>query len=162
MIEVLQLVFLTLLPGLELRLSIPFGIGVLQLPWLLVFIVCVLTNIVLGPVIYFLLDKFVHLVLKINFVERIWLKCVLRAQRKGKKYVERFGLIGLALFVAIPLPGSGSYTGALIAYLFGVEYRNFFLANLIGVIIAGIIVTIAVLFGLSIFEFIVCLFGFFC
>ena len=50
-------------------------------------------------------------------------------------------MLGIAIFVAVPLPGSGSWTGGLIAYLLGIGYKKFFIANTIGVIVAGIIIT---------------------
>ncbi len=55
--------------------------------------------------------------------------------------VEKYGAIGLAMFVAIPLPVTGAWTGAVVAYVFGIRFRQSFLAICIGVVIAGSVVT---------------------
>ena len=72
-----------------------------------------------------------------------------------KKSVEKYGEWAVALFIAIPLPGSGSYSGAIAAYVIGLSHKKFAIANLIGVIIAGILVTAIVLFGTEAFSFFV-------
>lgn len=148
--NILYLVLITLLPFFELRLSIPWGLAA-GMDAATVFAVCVATNIALGPVVYFFLDRFVHIFLRVGFINSIWERLVARTQRRVEPYVEKYGLIGVALFVAIPLPGSGSYTGALAAYLLGLSYKRFAIANLIGVLIAGTIV-IAVSLGVLSFA----------
>ena len=143
--NLLYLVLLTLLPGLELRLSIPTGILFLGMQWQEVFIIAVATNIVLGPVIYFALDHLLELFRRVPIIDDIYKRLVSRVRKKAAPYVDRWGFFGIALFVAIPLPGSGSWSGALIAYLLGLGYKRFFIANLVGVLIAGTIVTISTL-----------------
>ena len=56
------------------------------------------------------------------------------------------------MFIGIPLPGSGVYSGALGSYLIGLKYKKFIIANIVGVVIAGIIVTLVVLSGNGIFS----------
>jgi len=63
------------------------------------------------------------------------------------KKVEKYGEFGLALFIGVPLPGSGSISGAIAAHLMGMSFKRFFLANLIGVSIAAIVVLAVSLFG---------------
>ncbi|MDP7115766.1 MAG: small multi-drug export protein [Candidatus Woesearchaeota archaeon] len=152
--DLIVLILLTLTPALELRASIPYGI-IVGLPWLLVFVVAVVTNIILGVVVYFILDKFMHLLLKIGAVARIWEKIVARTQRKIEPYVEKYGEWGLALFIGIPLPGSGVYTGAIAAYLLGIDKKRFFGAVVGGVLIAGVLVTLIVVSGSEAFSFFV-------
>jgi uncharacterized membrane protein len=143
-------------PFTELRFGIPLGIfdgkvalplGLeLQgfgLPLLPVFLVAVLANIFAGLLVFFLLDRAVRLFLRFKFVEKIYDFLVLRVQRKSKKYVEMYGGLGLALFIAVPLPGTGAWTGALAAYVFGMDFKKFAAANAIGVTAAGIIVSAA-------------------
>jgi uncharacterized membrane protein len=148
--EILIVALSTLIPALELRASIPLGVG-LGVPWILVFFVAVLVNIILGPIVYILLDKFVCLLKKDSIFERIYSKFVLRTQKKVSKYVEKYGEWAIAAFIAVPIPGSGSYSGALAAYLIGLSYKKFVISNLIGVLIAGIIVTVVTLFFKSVF-----------
>jgi uncharacterized membrane protein len=145
--EILELIFVTFLPFLELRASIPYGIIKLQMNWFTVFIICVITNIILGIIIFFLLDKLVHIVIKIKPIGKLYYKIVERTQKKIHKYVEKYGEIGVAIFIGIPLPGSGVYTGALGAYLLGLGYKKFIIACVLGVLIAGTAVTLITLFG---------------
>ena len=140
-LALLIVVFLTLIPALELRASIPWGVVAMQLPWHEVFIVAVVTNIILGPVIYFLLNRFVETVIRVEKLHSIYDYFVLRTRRRTEKYVRKYGLLGVALFVAVPLPGSGSYTGALAAYILGLGPKKFAIANAIGVVVAGVAVT---------------------
>lgn len=151
--KILILILLTFLPFLELRASIPYGILVLKMNWLPVFLICVITNIILGPLIYLFVDKIMFLFLKIKFIDRIYSKIVERTQRRIKKYVDKYGLIGVALFIGVPLPGSGSWSGALGSYLLGIDIKRFIIANIIGVLIAGIAVTLIILFGNGAWNF---------
>jgi len=151
--EILVLIGLTLLPFLELRASIPYGILNTNLNWITVFLICVIANIILAPIVYFFLDKIVHLFFFIKPFERFYKRKVEKTQKKIHKYVEKYGEIGLALFIAVPLPGSGVYTGAIAAYVLGMSYRDFIKAAAIGVLIAGVIVTTISLTGNEAFKF---------
>lgn len=158
--KILILILLTLMPFFELRASIPLGIlagsvalpfnltlSGFAMPWYLVFFICVATNIILGPLVYLFLDKLMHLFTRIKYIERVYKKLIIRSQKKIHPYVKKYGDFGIALFIAIPLPGSGSYSGALAAYLLGMDFKKFIYANAIGVTIAGIIVTSLALAG---------------
>ncbi|HII71705.1 TPA: small multi-drug export protein [Candidatus Woesearchaeota archaeon] len=147
--EILILVAITLLPFLELRASIPYGILKTDLHWMTVFVICVVTNAVLGPVIYFLIDKLLHLFLRWKRLEKVWKKTVEKTQKKIEAKVEKYGWIGVALFIGVPLPGSGVYSGAIGSYLLGLGYKKFILASILGVLIAGIAVTAIVLLGVN-------------
>ncbi|KYK26259.1 hypothetical protein AYK26_05625 [Euryarchaeota archaeon SM23-78] len=72
-------------------------------------------------------------------------------QKKSKKYVEKYGELGLAIFIGIPLPGSGVWSGALAANIFGLKFRKYLVASIIGVLIAGIMVTIIMVSGAEVF-----------
>ncbi len=147
------ILLLTLLPTLELRASIPYALLVLKLDPLLSLLFIVLINILVGELIFYSLNTLLPYVLKIKFLEKIYNKCVKRVQKKVHKYVDKYGAIGLALFIGIPLPGSGVWTGALAAFLLGFERKEFSIANIIGVIIAGILVTLIVIGGINSFSF---------
>ena len=153
--KILLLILLTLIPFLELRYSIPagiltgkialpFGLALvgLNMPWYTVFIVCVVTNFILGIIIYLILKYVVKYLLRFELFKKYYNKIIARPQRRIKKYVDKYGELGVGLFIAIPLPGSGVYTGALGAYALGLKFKKFIIADLIGVTIAGIIVTI--------------------
>jgi uncharacterized membrane protein len=153
--SILILILITLIPTLELRASIPFGILKGDLPWWTVVIVCMITNMVLGPLVYLALDKGVGFLQRFAWLDRLYQRTVERTQRRIQKSVDRYGEIGVALFIGIPLPVTGSYSGALGAYLIGLGYRKFIVANLIGVLMAGAIVTAVVLSGVEAFRILI-------
>ncbi len=155
MSEILELIVLTLLPFLELRASIPYGVFKTSISVLWVFVICVGVNILLAPIIYLFLDKVVHIFLRIKTIDKCYQKVVIRAQKKVHPYVEKYGILGLAIFIGIPLPGSGVYSGALGAYLLGFKFKDFFKAAILGVIIAGVIVTLISTAGNSVFHFLI-------
>ena len=149
---VLPLILLTLIPTLELRASIPFGILRGDMPWWVVVVVCITTNIVLGPLVYLFLDRVLSWSLRFKALDRLYQRTVRKTQHRIQKSVDRYGELGVALFIGVPLPGTGSYSGALGAFLIGLGYRKFIFANVIGVLIAGAIVTAVVLSGMEAFR----------
>ncbi|MBU0535532.1 MAG: small multi-drug export protein [Nanoarchaeota archaeon] len=153
--NIIEMILITLLPFLELRASIPYGILKLGMGWIVVFAVCVIANIALAPVVYFFLDKVIHIFLRIKVINRIYQHYVEKTQKKIHKYVDKYGEWALALFIAVPLPGSGVYTGMLAAYLLGLGYKKSFYAAVIGVLIAGIIVTLISVTGSEAWFFLI-------
>ncbi len=166
--QIVILIALTCLPLFELRFSIPVAIlsGNVELPmnlsisgfgwkWPYAFLFCVFINILLGPAVFLSLDIFTNLFLKIPIFSGIFNFLIKRSQKRVEKYVKKYGTLGVALFIGVPLPGSGSYSGALGAYMLGLTHWEFFKANVLGVIIAGTLVTIATITGESIFNLIV-------
>jgi len=156
MIQELLIVFLlTLIPTLELRAGIPYGFIALanvSYGWVYVVVISLLTNILLGPIVYFILNKFVHILRKIKIIDRLYIKKVSHIHKKIFPKTEIYGDVALSVFIGIPLPGTGSYTGALAAYILGIKPQKFFWINLVGVLIAGTIVTIVMLSGSQLFT----------
>jgi len=150
--DMIEIVLITFLPFLELRASIPYGILVLKESPFLVFTIACITNIILGIVLYPFIDTIVRIVRKIGFLDKIYLRYVDKTQKKITKLVNRYGELGVAIFIGIPLPGSGVYSGSVAAYLIGLKYKKFIISSIIGVLIAGTIVTVIVLSGSSAFE----------
>jgi len=148
----IMVMLMTFLPFLELRASIPYGILVLDLPWLPVLIVSIVANFMLGLVLYPLIDKIIFIIRKLRFLDRIYSSYIARTQKKIHSLVEKYGELGVAVFIGIPLPMSGVYSGALAAYIIGLEYKKFIIASILGVIAAGIAVTLVVLSGSSAFA----------
>lgn len=135
---------ITMVPALELRASIPIGIFKYgeELSWPLVVVVCAVANILLGWVVFWVLGPFFSFVRKwIWFERKIW-PILEKTQHKIHPFVEKYGELGVAVFIGIPLPGSGVYTGAFGAYLLGLDRRKFSIANVIGVLIAAVAVTL--------------------
>ena len=149
------LILITLIPTLELRASIPYGILRADMSWSAVFVVCTATNIVLGPLVYLFVDKAIGSLLRFEWIDRIYAQIVTKTQRRIQRSVDQYGWMGVALFIGVPLPGTGSYSGALGAYLLGLGYRKFIVANIIGVLMAGTIVTAVVWSGVEAFHILI-------
>ena len=153
--ELIQIILITLIPTLELRASLPYAILVLEMPWYSAFLFVVLVNIILGPIVYFALRAFLHLVIKIPFFNALYERSLHKVQTKIHPKIEKYGELGLALFIGIPLPGSGVYTGALAAFVLDIKPRKFMVATVIGVLIAALIVLAVTLSGSEIFQWII-------
>jgi len=137
--DLLWLVGVSLVPGVELRGSIPLGVG-LGLHPVLVFGITVAANCALVPPWFLALDLFYDRVLsRWSWFRRLMVE---RVRARGGGLVQRYGLLGLALFVGVPLPGTGAYSGALLAWLLGLERRGATLAIAAGVLLAGVAVTL--------------------
>lgn len=145
--------FLSALPITELRGAIPFAIFILKMPWHEAFLWSLLGNIIPIPIILLLLDPAQRLISRWSYGDRFFRWLFARSRRKGGK-VEKYGVIGLTMFVAVPLPVTGAWTGAAIAYIFGIKFKHALLAIIAGVIIAGTLVTLSCELGLGFSELI--------
>ncbi len=146
-------ILLSMAPVSELRGGIPWAISQ-GVNIYLAYVICVLANIIVVPVIFLFLGSVHHNLINIRIYRKVFDKFMERARRKLHKKVEKYGYFGLTLFVAVPLPITGAWTGTLGAWFFGMDKLKSTLAILLGVLIAGIIVTIVTLVGgngLSIF-----------
>ena len=141
--EVVVLIISTL-PIFELRGGIPCGHFVLGLVWWKTYLMAVLGNMIpVVPLLLFLepISKWLrrHIALTDRFFE--WLFA--RTRRRGEARVRKYGIfLGLMLFVAIPLPVTGAWTGCAAAFIFGVRFRLSLPAILAGVLIASLVVSI--------------------
>lgn len=151
-LEIFTVILISMLPVFELRGAIPYGIALSNLNVITVFLVSVIANIVIIPVVFFFLDYVHHRLIHIQIYANLFERFVERTKSKAERYTTKYGYIGLALFVAIPLPITGAYTGTLAAWLLGIERKKALLALSVGVIVAGVIVTILTLSGAGIFH----------
>jgi uncharacterized membrane protein len=150
MIELLYIFIISMFPFLELRGSIPLGIY-WGLDPLLVFFVAILGNMVPVPFILLFLEGLEKILRKSEKMARLLDWIFERTYKKANEKVRRWEYVALIFFVAIPLPGTGAWTGSLIAYLFKFNIKKSFIAIFLGVIIAGVIVLAT---SLGIFQFI--------
>lgn len=148
----LTLIFITLLPYIELRGSIPVGILGLGLEPGTVFAICTAVNVLLIPPIFLLLDFAFERVFRIPWFHRHIRGKVESVRRSSKRRIDRYGLLGLMAFVAIPLPGTGAYTGCLAAFLLDMERKTAGAAVALGVVVAGTLVTLASMGVFSAFK----------
>jgi uncharacterized membrane protein len=149
--SILTVLGIGVLPIFELRGAIPWAISVHHFPWYYALLFGIIGNILPVPFILIFFDKIVELLSKVHFLNRFLQWFLERTRRRGK-VVERYERIGLALFVAIPLPITGAWTGSILAVLLGLKYKYAFLSILIGVLVAGIIVTCATQLGWAISD----------
>lgn len=135
---------ITLVPGVELRGSIPLVLLVYkQGLWSVVIITAL--NIIITPLVFIFWYLFLKIAEHISFLKRFTNFYLKNLQKRSQKTIDKFGFLGLLIFVAIPLPGTGAYSGALIAEIFGMNKIKAFISITIGVIIASLIVTLAIL-----------------
>ena len=135
-------IVLSLLPLSELRGGIPIalasGVG-----WVSAFISCVFANIMVIIPVFFFLDYIHKYLMKIKIYEKIFTiyldRVKKRVEAKFEKHTWEYWV--LFLFVAIPLPSTGAYTGCLIAWFFEMDRKKSFITIALGVLVAGIIVT---------------------
>jgi uncharacterized membrane protein len=147
----LEIILLSMLPISELRGGIPLAIAYHIHP-LLAFLVCTLANIAIVPLVFLFLVTVNRLLLKIDAYSRFFHHFLERAQHKIHKSVEKYGYLGLMIFVAIPLPMTGAYTGTLGAWALGMDKKKAFVSIALGVIIAGIIVTLISYYGFYLLD----------
>jgi uncharacterized membrane protein len=112
----------------------------LEFPWYYAFFLAVIGNMLPVPFILLFLEAITRLLSRVAVFKRFFNWLFERTMRRGK-IVQKYKRIGLILFVAIPLPITGAWTGSLAAVLFGIKFKQAFISILIGVLIAGIIVT---------------------
>jgi uncharacterized membrane protein len=138
---------MAMLPFGELRLSIPVAILHFHMDPFTAFTISVLGNILPVPFILVLFHRVEKYLRKYDRFNRLFDRLFDRTIRRAKARIHTYEEIALILFVAIPAPFTGAWTGALIAYLFDLENKKSFLVICLGVIIDGIIVTAFVIWG---------------
>lgn len=142
-------IVLSLIPVSELRGAIPYaylnGIPLWQAS-----VISILFNM-LVPVIGFIFLGTLHsFFMKIKIYRNFFEKTIAKARNKVGEKVQKYGILGLMIFVAIPLPITGAWTGTLGAWVLGLDKKKSILTIALGVLIAGMIVTAVVLTGTSI------------
>jgi len=142
---------LSLLPISELRGGIPYAVGN-GTSIIVAYIVCVLSNILVIPILFIFLETLHNVFYKIKPYRIIFDKWVGRTRKKAEKNVKKYGYWGIMLFVAIPLPITGAYTGTLAAWLLKLDKKRSFWYLALGVVIAGVIVSIATLTGFGLLK----------
>lgn len=134
---------LAMLPITELRGAIPFAILELKMEPVPAFISAVIGNILIAIVILKLLGPVSELLSKHSkFFDNFFKKLFKKTHLKHAHKFQLWGEIFLIVFVMIPLPGSGAWTGSLVAWLLGFKFKTAFPLITIGVILSGIIVTL--------------------
>ena len=137
----LVMFIISLMPILELRGGL-IAASLMDAPMWTSFLVCFIGNILPIPfILWFITSIFDFLKKRNGKLGKLVLKLEKKANSK-KEQIERLKYLGLVLFVGIPLPGTGAWTGCLIAALLGMDKKKSCLAAIIGVLMAGIIMLI--------------------
>jgi len=148
-----QIFFFSMIPWFESRYVIPYAVLGLGWEWWEAFPIAIIGNML--PIPFILL--FFHLVEKWLRKFKFWTKIMdwlfSKTRKRANKKIRRYEHLGLLLFVAIPLPFTGAWTGALIAYLFDLDFKKSLITIFVGVIIAAVIMTIITLTLGNIFGF---------
>ena len=131
---------ISMLPILELRGGL-LAAALLKLNPIVSYIICIIGNVIPIPIILLFITKIFDKLKKTKFLKKLVEKIEKKALSKKDK-LEKGEFIGLLLFVGIPLPGTGAWTGALLAALLGMDKKKAFLAIILGVILASIIMMI--------------------
>ncbi len=144
--KILIVLVISMIPLVELRGAIPVAVGMdLGLPEWLVLIVAIIGNMIPIPFIYFFARKFLNWGVKKKWqpLKRFCNFCLKKGEKAGEKLLKKAGnygtFIALFLFVAIPLPGTGAWTGTLAASILKLDFKKAVIAISLGVLTAGII-----------------------
>lgn len=141
----LSVFFISMVPLVELRLAVPIAVG-MDLPYLRALIVCVIGNMLPVPFIYFFARKVLLWGADKKYISKIFRSFLEKGEKAGQKLVSKTGrgglFVALMLFVGIPIPGTGAWTGTLAASFLNMGIKSTALSVSLGVILAGIIMAV--------------------
>ncbi len=143
--EYLIAFFISMVPLIELRAAVPYAIA-MGLPVLPSYIVCILGNMLPVPIIFLFARKVLEWGKDKKYIGKFFTFCLEKGHKGGEKLKEKAGkglFWALLLFVGIPLPGTGAWTGTLAASILDMDFKTSVLAVLLGVVLAGIIMGLA-------------------
>ena len=158
--EIHKVILMTIMPSVEARAAVAYVVIFLENKSPLIPLLLSLPTIMVGLIVYRLLDFLEREIVsgflsKISFVRKVYFKYIIHVRNKSRKYVEKYGQIGLILFIAIPLPGSGAWTGALVAKIFNIDFAKTVISIVVGVILSSYISYIASMLGISLVKLII-------
>jgi uncharacterized membrane protein len=134
-----HVMLLSLVPWVELRLAIPYGIAHLRLHPGVAFAAAVLASWTVIVPVFVGLDLFyVRFLSRSPLVRRL----IEEVRQHGRRYVERWGVLGVGIYVSLPMPGPGVYSGAVLAWAFGLPRRQAIAALAVGVLVSALLVTL--------------------
>ena len=138
--------FISMVPLIELRVAVPMAINAYHLPVLWSYVVCIIGNMLPVPVIFFFARKVLEWGADKKYTRKFFTFCLEKGHRGGAKLQEKAGkglYFALFLFVGIPVPGTGAWTGTLAASLLDMDFKKSVLFVLLGVLLAGAIMLLA-------------------
>ena len=146
LIKYLAVFLVSMVPLIELRGAVPIALG-WGLDPVATYIICILGNMLPVPIIYFFARKVLLWGKDKRFIGKFFTFCLRKGERAGQKLASiagRHGLfVAMLIFVGIPLPGTGAWTGTLGASFLDMGFKSTVLSVSLGVILAGIIMAVA-------------------
>lgn len=139
----------SMVPLIELRGAVPIGLSNLfgeAIPIIPLYIICILGNMLPVPLIFFFARKVLEWGKDKKIIGKFFTFCLEKGEKGGKKLQEKAGkglYVALFLFVGIPLPGTGAWTGTLAASFLDMDFKKSTIAIMAGVVLAGIIMGLA-------------------
>ncbi len=143
--------FISMVPIVELRGALPVAAGY-GLPMVQSYIICVLGNMLPVPVIFFFARKVLLWGADKKYIGKFFTWCIDKGERAGDKLKEKTGrglYVALLIFVGIPLPGTGAWTGTLAASFLDMDFKKSVIACMGGVLLAGVIMGVLSALGVS-------------
>ena len=140
-IHYLIIFFISMVPLIELRGAIPYAVG-FGLPLVPSYIICILGNMLPVPIIFLFARKVLEWGADKPVIGKFFTFCLEKGHKGGVKLQEKAGkglFVALLLFVGIPVPGTGAWTGTLAASLLDMDFKSSVIAVLLGVVLAGVI-----------------------
>ncbi len=137
--------FISMVPIVELRGAIPVGVG-MGLEFLPTYITCIIGNMLPVPVIFFFARKVLLWGCDKPYIGNFFTYFVKKGEAGGRKLKEKAGrglFFALLIFVGIPLPGTGAWTGTLAASFLDMDFKSSVIAVMLGVLLAGVIMGLA-------------------
>ena len=141
----------SMVPIVELRGAIPISQG-MQLPLLQSYIICVIGNMLPVPVIYLFARRVLEWGADKKYIGKFFTFCIEKGHKGGEKLNQKAGnglFIALLLFVGIPIPGTGAWTGTLAASILDMDFKSTTIAVMLGVLLAGVIMMVVSFLGFS-------------
>ena len=142
---------ISMVPIAELRVAVPVGVG-FGLKWYYVVAMCMIGNMIPVPFIYFFARKILEWGADKPVIGKFFSWCLKKGHSGGEKLQEKAGkgmFWALLLFVGIPLPGTGAWTGTLAASILELDFKKSIFAVTLGIVLAAAIMTVGSLLGIS-------------
>ena len=144
----------SMVPLIELRGAIPYAVG-MGLDYFTALVICVMGNMLPVPIIYLFARKVLIWGMDKRYIGKFFTFCVNKGEHAGQKLTQKAGrgglFLALLLFVGIPLPGTGAWTGTLAASFLDMGFKSATLAVSLGVVLAGIIMGVVSVTGVHVF-----------
>ena len=141
-----MVIIISALPILELRGAIPIAIELFHLPWYEALYLSIIGNMLPVPLLLLFFESLLKVINRTDTGRKLSER-FLRLTRQRAQVVEKYERIGLTIFVAIPIPWTGAWTGSIVAFLLGIKFSRALLSITYGVVIAGAIVVSLCLLG---------------